>query len=193
MSEHGYISLGDLRTEQGNIHVYYYATSDQKKVEAARLLLRKVTQVTQGKPCTIDKELYDKLVAFGIIKTKGVNDFNHGESDYAKHVQSHWSVSREYDLHPLEDSILKRLLRTKGDRLLDLNKMRQELDELIRVTELSIASPDNYELPLSVATIRCSICRDVMTNIGKGTISNWVCENSDCPSLLQGHTLPEDM
>jgi hypothetical protein len=58
--------------------------------------------------------------------------YNHGKSDYAKHKIQPWDIWLEYNLNPWDADIIKRILRDKGERRLDYEKIKHICDERIR-------------------------------------------------------------
>ena len=59
-------------------------------------------------------------------------DHNVGTSDYANHDIQPWDIWLEYDLNPWDADIVKRILREKGERRLDYEKIKHICDERIR-------------------------------------------------------------
>jgi|TARA_R110000851_G_scaffold46000_2_gene112272 hypothetical protein len=59
-------------------------------------------------------------------------DYNVGHSDYANHKIQPWDIWREYSLNPWDADIVKRILREKGERRLDYEKIKHICDERIR-------------------------------------------------------------
>jgi len=82
---------------------------------------------------TIPKTFYDKLNTIGLIPNE-INTNNVGKSDYAKHLIQPWVIFNDHtNLNYQECDIIKRILRSKeGERILDLEKCKHILDELIR-------------------------------------------------------------
>ena len=58
--------------------------------------------------------------------------YNHGNSDYAEHKIQPWDIWLEYNLNPWDADIIKRILRDKGERRLDYEKIKHICDERIR-------------------------------------------------------------
>lgn len=59
-----------------------------------------------------------------IVRDKGVQSYNVGESNYADHKIQPWDIWEEYELDPWRADIVKRILRTKpGQERLDLEKI----------------------------------------------------------------------
>ena len=58
--------------------------------------------------------------------------YNHGNSDYAEHKIQPWDIWLEYNLNPWDADIIKRILREKGERRLDYEKIKHICDERIR-------------------------------------------------------------
>ena len=59
-------------------------------------------------------------------------DYNVGHSDYSKRRIQPWDIWREYQLNPWDADIVKRILRDKGERRLDYEKIKHICDERIR-------------------------------------------------------------
>ena len=59
-------------------------------------------------------------------------EYNHGNSDYAEHKIQPWDIWLEYNLNPWDADIIKRILRDKGERRLDYEKIKHICDERIR-------------------------------------------------------------
>lgn len=59
-------------------------------------------------------------------------DYNVGHSDYSKRRIQPWDIWLEYDLNPWDADIIKRVLRNKGERRLDYEKIKHICDERIR-------------------------------------------------------------
>ena len=55
-----------------------------------------------------------------------------GLSDYSKHRIQPWDIWLEYGLNPWDADIIKRVLRDKGERRLDYEKIKPVCDERIR-------------------------------------------------------------
>lgn len=55
-----------------------------------------------------------------------------GLSDYSKHRIQPWDIWLEYGLNPWDADIIKRVLRDKGERRLDYEKIKHVCDERIR-------------------------------------------------------------
>ena len=91
----------------------------------------------------------NRMEYLGMIKTEGVHDKVVGSSNYADFIQSPWSISLEYDLCPIESSILKRLLRTKAGtpRIEDYQKIQHEISELIRRERMIPKDPTEDYFP----------------------------------------------
>ena len=61
-----------------------------------------------------------------------VESYNIGESNYSKMKITPWQIFQAHpNLNYWECDIIKRVLRTKGDRLEDLKKIRHIVDYLI--------------------------------------------------------------
>ena len=58
--------------------------------------------------------------------------YNHGNSDYAEHKIQPWDIWLEYNLNPWDADIIKRILRDKGERRLDYEKIKHICDVRIR-------------------------------------------------------------
>ena len=58
--------------------------------------------------------------------------YNLGSSDYASHKIQPWDIWLEYNLNPWDADIIKRILREKGERRLDYEKIKHICDERIR-------------------------------------------------------------
>ena len=74
-------------------------------------------------------------------------EYNVGHSDYANHKIQPWDIWREYGLNPWDADIVKRVLREKGERRLDYEKIKHICDERIRQIdeELNNASDERQE------------------------------------------------
>lgn len=59
-------------------------------------------------------------------------DYNVGKSDYSSRTIQPWDIWYEYDLNPWDADIVKRILRDKGERRLDYEKIKHICDERIR-------------------------------------------------------------
>jgi hypothetical protein len=59
-------------------------------------------------------------------------EYNVGHSDYSKRRIQPWDIWLEYDLNPWDADIIKRVLRDKGERRLDYEKIKHICDERIR-------------------------------------------------------------
>jgi hypothetical protein len=59
-------------------------------------------------------------------------DHNIGTSDYAQRRIQPWDIWLEYQLNPFDADIIKRILRNKGERRLDYEKIKHVCDERIR-------------------------------------------------------------
>lgn len=59
-------------------------------------------------------------------------DYNVGKSDYSKRRIQPWDIWLEYNLNPWDADIIKRILRDKGERRLDYEKIKHICDERIR-------------------------------------------------------------
>ena len=59
-------------------------------------------------------------------------DYNVGHSDYSERGIQPWDIWREYSLNPWDADIVKRILREKGERRLDYEKIKHICDERIR-------------------------------------------------------------
>ena len=59
-------------------------------------------------------------------------DYNVGKSDYSKRRIQPWDIWLEYKLNPWDADIVKRILRDKGERRLDYEKIKHICDERIR-------------------------------------------------------------
>jgi len=74
-------------------------------------------------------------------------DYHVGSADYSKRVIQPWDIWLEYKLNPWDADIVKRVLRDKGERRLDYEKIKHICDERIRqIDEEKInggVSPDN--------------------------------------------------
>ena len=58
--------------------------------------------------------------------------YNIGKSDYSKRNIQPWDIWFEYGLNPWDADIVKRILRNKGERRLDYEKIKHICDERIR-------------------------------------------------------------
>ena len=58
--------------------------------------------------------------------------YNLGSSYYASHKIQPWDIWLEYNLNPWDADIIKRILREKGERRLDYEKIKHICDERIR-------------------------------------------------------------
>lgn len=67
------------------------------------------------------------------VLTQNVHSFNVGSSDYSKHNIQPWDIWEEYDLNPWEADIVKRILRNKGNRIEDLQKIIHICRKLIEL------------------------------------------------------------
>lgn len=95
----------------------------------------------------ISKILYDKLNRIGLIPSD-VNEKNIGASDYAKKLIQPWVIFNDHsNLNYQECDIIKRILRTKAgeSRLLDLEKIKHIVDELIRQEKLKKWLPNHLK------------------------------------------------
>mgnify|MGYP003647656366 CR=1 FL=1 len=74
-------------------------------------------------------------------------DYNVGHSDYSERRIQPWDIWREYSLNPWDADIVKRILREKGERRLDYEKIKHICDERIRQIdeELNHASNERQE------------------------------------------------
>lgn len=63
------------------------------------------------------------------------NSHNIGNSDYSKHSIQPWDIVVMYGLNFFEGNILKYLLRKKGDRLEDLEKIKHYAEKYIEVVK----------------------------------------------------------
>ena len=59
-------------------------------------------------------------------------EYHVGSADYSKRVIQPWDIWLEYSLNPWDADIVKRVLRTKGERRLDYEKIKHICDERIR-------------------------------------------------------------
>ena len=59
-------------------------------------------------------------------------EYNVGHSDYSKRTIQPWDIWYEYELNPWDADIVKRVLRNKGERRLDYQKIKHICDERIR-------------------------------------------------------------
>jgi len=59
-------------------------------------------------------------------------DYNVGHSDYSTRRIQPWDIWLEYRLNPWDADIVKRILRDKGERRLDYEKIKHICDERIR-------------------------------------------------------------
>jgi hypothetical protein len=59
-------------------------------------------------------------------------EYNVGHSDYSKRRIQPWDIWFEYGLNPWDADIVKRILRDKGERRLDYEKIKHICDERIR-------------------------------------------------------------
>ena len=59
-------------------------------------------------------------------------EYNVGHSDYSKRRIQPWDIWLEYGLNPWDADIIKRVLRDKGERRLDYEKIKHICDERIR-------------------------------------------------------------
>lgn len=83
--------------------------------------------------------LFKRLVKFGIIDTTGVRSHNEGESNYAEHLQTAWSIACEYPHLTFWDiDIIKRILREKDTdpREMEYRKIIHDAQERLRQLEL---------------------------------------------------------
>ena len=64
-----------------------------------------------------------------------VRSYNIGVSDYAKHKIQPWDIWLEYNLNPWDADIIKRVLRMKGER-------REEYQKIIHVAKERIRQID---------------------------------------------------
>jgi transcriptional regulator with XRE-family HTH domain len=79
-------------------------------------------------------ELNKLTASADILKLKKVStrDYNVGKSDYSKRTIQPWDIWYEYKLNPWDADIIKRVLRDKGERRLDYEKIKHICDERIR-------------------------------------------------------------
>mgnify|MGYP001579275925 FL=1 len=66
------------------------------------------------------------------MKYMNPRDYNIGHSDYSKRRIQPWDIWLEYQLNPWDADIIKRVLRDKGERCLDYEKIKHICDERIR-------------------------------------------------------------
>ena len=59
-------------------------------------------------------------------------EYHIGKSNYSKRKIQPWDIWFEYDLNPWDADIIKRVLREKGERRLDYEKIKHICDERIR-------------------------------------------------------------
>lgn len=59
-------------------------------------------------------------------------EYNVGHSDYSKRTIQPWDIWYEYKLNAWDADIVKRILRNKGERRLDYEKIKHICDERIR-------------------------------------------------------------
>jgi hypothetical protein len=64
-------------------------------------------------------------------KVEIVMDYNVGTSDYSKKRIQPWDIIDEYDLDFYEGNVLKYLLRTKGSRREDLEKIQHYIAKML--------------------------------------------------------------
>lgn len=87
----------------------------------------------------IPNELYNQLNYLGLIPSDE-RAYNVGGSDYSRQLLQPWSIMLAYkgSHNYLELDVVKRILRSKSadSRLLDLQKCKHILDELIRIEQL---------------------------------------------------------
>jgi|TARA_B110000046_G_C12594604_1_gene234288 hypothetical protein len=89
-------------------------------------------------------------------------DHNIGTSDYANHDIQPWDIWKEYNLNPWDADIVKRILRDKGERRLDYEKIKHICDERIRQIdeELNHASDERQQsLSAEAPRLRASFKR----------------------------------
>lgn len=74
------------------------------------------------------------MTSANILQMRGVStrDYNIGHSDYSKRRIQPWDIWLEYQLNPWDADIIKRVLRDKGERVLDYEKIKHICDERIR-------------------------------------------------------------
>jgi len=61
-----------------------------------------------------------------------VRSYNIGESDYSQHSIQPWDIWEEYKLNPWDADIVKRVLREKGNRAKDYEKIIHVCRERLR-------------------------------------------------------------
>lgn len=89
---------------------------------------------------TIDKDVLNKLIEYGILESDSTRSLQQGSSNYSKHLIQPWAIWKEYNLNPWDADIIKRTLRTKGvsekeqieNRILDYKKIIHICNERIR-------------------------------------------------------------
>jgi len=59
-------------------------------------------------------------------------EYHVGSADYSDRVIQPWDIWLEYNLNPWDADIVKRVLRNKGERRLDYEKIKHICDERIR-------------------------------------------------------------
>tara|TARA_B110000858_G_C17519074_1_gene343929 strand:- start:263 stop:556 length:294 start_codon:yes stop_codon:yes gene_type:complete len=67
-----------------------------------------------------------------VYEKEMTRDYHIGKSDYSKHRIQPWDIWLEYSLNPWDADIVKRILRDKGERRLDYEKIKHICDERIR-------------------------------------------------------------
>ena len=74
----------------------------------------------------LNKKEIDRLIELGVLKTSksSCQDYNIGKSDYSEHVIQPWNIWMEYNLNPWDADIIKRVLRTKEESGISLEKSR---------------------------------------------------------------------
>ena len=78
-----------------------------------------------------------KLHALGITPHDDVRAYNVGNSNYSSHTIQPWSVWLDWNLNAWDADIVKRVLRTKGERKLDYEKIIHICKERLRQLECS--------------------------------------------------------
>lgn len=89
---------------------------------------------------TIDKDVLNKLIEYGILESESTRSLQQGSSNYSKHLIQPWAIWKEYNLNPWDADIIKRTLRIKGvsekeqieNRILDYKKIIHICNERIR-------------------------------------------------------------
>lgn len=93
----------------------------------------------------ISDELYDKLEYLGIIQNE-VRSHNVGKSNYSEHSIQPYSIWLDWDLNPFDADIVKRVLRTKKEGGMSLNKSRKmDYEKIIHICQERIRQIDIEE------------------------------------------------